>query len=344
MSRQVIGCLSWFFACAALAVFAGECHAQFAATPPGIDENSGIPESLKPFEHLAGAWKGMAIPAANRLKGWPERHLWAWKFNDGKPCGLVITFEGSPQLKQAVLLPGTVPGSYHLDLTTIAGESFVFSGTLDEKGRALTLDRDNPEAASARQRLALRLNANEIRYTWIQEEQEPGAPQYKRVLDANLGKEGESFAAGTGASQLPVCIMTGGAATMTVSYQGKSYPVCCSGCRDEFLANPEKYVAQAALKGQTGSPAPPASEPAASPTRPPAPTPEAAPTPAPEPEKNQTTADEARAQTLLRLGLSLEKSGKTTAAIDYYQRLQKEHAQTKAARAAAARLKALESP
>jgi hypothetical protein len=35
---------------------------------------------------------------------------------------------------------------------------------------------------------------------------------------------------------------------MTVSYQGKSYPVCCTGCRDEFLANPEKYVKKAALR------------------------------------------------------------------------------------------------
>ncbi len=29
---------------------------------------------------------------------------------------------------------------------------------------------------------------------------------------------------------------------MTVSYQGKSYPICCSGCRDEFNEDPEKYV------------------------------------------------------------------------------------------------------
>ena len=30
--------------------------------------------------------------------------------------------------------------------------------------------------------------------------------------------------------------------TIAVSYNGKTYYVCCSGCRDEFKASPEKYV------------------------------------------------------------------------------------------------------
>jgi len=40
---------------------------------------------------------------------------------------------------------------------------------------------------------------------------------------------------------------------MTVSYQGKTFPVCCSGCRDEFNENPEKYASKAAqAKDQKG--------------------------------------------------------------------------------------------
>jgi hypothetical protein len=54
---------------------------------------------------------------------------------------------------------------------------------------------------------------------------------------------------------------------MTVTYNGKSYPVCCTGCRDEFNENPEKYVARAEAKAKaagagdtpakTAKPAPP---------------------------------------------------------------------------------------
>ncbi|MBU6293541.1 MAG: YHS domain-containing protein, partial [Planctomycetes bacterium] len=30
--------------------------------------------------------------------------------------------------------------------------------------------------------------------------------------------------------------------TSTVSYKGETFYVCCSGCRDAFNENPEKYV------------------------------------------------------------------------------------------------------
>ena len=52
-------------------------------------------------------------------------------------------------------------------------------------------------------------------------------------------KDGESIAGGT---KKPECIVSGGAASIAVQYGGKTYYVCCSGCRDEFLASPEKYV------------------------------------------------------------------------------------------------------
>ena len=29
-----------------------------------------------------------------------------------------------------------------------------------------------------------------------------------------------------------------------VSFQGKTYYVCCSGCRDAFNEEPEKYIAE----------------------------------------------------------------------------------------------------
>ena len=40
----------------------------------------------------------------------------------------------------------------------------------------------------------------------------------------------------------PECIVSGGAGTMAVSYMGKTYYVCCSGCRSEFNESPAKYV------------------------------------------------------------------------------------------------------
>ena len=38
------------------------------------------------------------------------------------------------------------------------------------------------------------------------------------------------------------CVVSGGTGTMPITYKGETFYVCCSGCRDEFNSNPEKYV------------------------------------------------------------------------------------------------------
>ncbi|MBI3832649.1 MAG: YHS domain-containing protein [Planctomycetes bacterium] len=40
-------------------------------------------------------------------------------------------------------------------------------------------------------------------------------------------------------------MVTGGLGTISVSYKGQSYYVCCGGCKQEFNDNPEKVLAEA---------------------------------------------------------------------------------------------------
>ncbi len=203
------------------------------------------PAAFAPFEHLIGGWKGVGIPEANRLKGWRETHMWAWCFVDGQPVGMSVTFEADKILSEAKLDYDPSSKQYTLSGKDTDGKPVRYVGKLDDEGDTLTLDRVGKLPDGSQQRLIMRLNSNMIRYQILVEVQEPRAPQYARFMDINMGKQGESFAAGGGASNLPKCILTGGAATMTVSYQGKSFPICCTGCRDEFNANPEKYVKKA---------------------------------------------------------------------------------------------------
>ena len=212
-----------------------------------------VPAAFLPFEHMVGGWKGTAAPAANKVKGWQESHGWAWKFDKGQPVGMSLTLDGDRSIAKGVLTFDASARKYHLDGTDPAGKPIRFLGTLSGDGKTLTLDRVGA-TTPGKDRLIIRPNSNKIRYTLQIDRQEPGAPQFKNVISVGLTKEGESFAAGGGASDLPKCIMTGGAASMTVSYQGKTYPVCCSGCRDEFNDNPEKYAKKAELAAK-GEPA-----------------------------------------------------------------------------------------
>ncbi len=331
-----------------------------AADTPGRE----IPEAFVPFEHMVGSWKGTAVPAANRLKGWQETHLWAWKFARGTPIGMTVELKGDRTLASGLLTYSADTRKYRLEGSGPSGDASVFVGAMDRAGKALVLERAG-SAGEGTDRLTIRPNANMIRYVMQVDHQERGAPQFSKVIEVGLTKEGESFAAGGSAADLPKCILTGGSATMTVSYQGKSYPICCSGCRDEFNENPEKYAKKAASMAATAGSSParaasskvgkgdgafdglvddekPKAKSSAKPARPTAKVKVEEPPPGEPADSSKDDAkNAARAASQLRLGQNLEKSGKTSAALQYYRDLVKDYPDTPQARTAAARIKAL---
>ena len=181
----------------ALAVLAGLLGAILGSPAAGA-EGREIPEPLVPLEHMIGSWKGQGIPMANRLKGWPETHMWAWKFAKGVPIGMSLAFTGNKTLAKAELTC-TDGKQYRLEGTDPAGKAVVFAGTYGgtSSSKMLTLDRVG-DTSEGKQRLIIWPNSNLIRYTFSLEHQDPGAPQFKKVIEVGLTKEGESFAGGIG--------------------------------------------------------------------------------------------------------------------------------------------------
>ena len=234
-------------------------------------------------------------------------------------------------------------------------------------------------------RVSLRPNANFLRYTMTQDLKPAGAVQFARAIEVGVTKEGETFAAGAAATERPKCIVTGGQATMSVTFEGQTFPLCCSGCLGEFNDNPQKYVKKAALlltgdgaKSKSGRAAPahgrddafasdvvepsPATAPKAKQKAMPSAKKTAAQTRTmkrpltqrmrrrrtktnPLPRKTPPSpliAKASRAATLVRLGRTLERSGKTDAALTNYRRVVKDYADTPSAKTATERIKALE--
>lgn len=342
-----------------------------------------VSAELAPFEYLVGSWKGAGIPTANRVRGWNETHAWAWKFEKGKVVGMSVEFEANKVIAKALLKFDPTTKHYSLAGSDPDGKPLAFSGTLDASGKTLTLDRVGLTTDGAKQRFTLFPNSNHLRYSVFVTEQEKGAPQYKRMLEMSMTKEGESFAASSAASSAPKCIVTGGTATMSITYEGKTYPLCCTGCRDEFNENPQKYLKKLSLKvaadgaapvkptGVTSSkvtrdddtfgsvlddgdakPRPGQSKAAGKMNAKGTPTEKAEKADSDKPAKTEKTETDkpdpavaaARAATYLRLGQNLEKAGKTTAALGYYRQIVKDYAETPSAKTAAARIKALAKP
>jgi hypothetical protein len=215
-----------------------------------------IPTPLVPLEYLVGRWKGNGVPKNNpaaRYRGWPERHSWAWFFVQGKPAGLSFTIEGDKFLATGKLTFDPKRKRYRLEGMgpEPSKRAVALEGTLDDTGKILVLERAAPAGASKtgdpKMRVSLWPNANFVRYTMTQDLQEPGAVKYTRAVEIGLTKEGESFAGGAAAADRPRCIVTGGTATLTISFEGRSIPLCCTGCLDEFKGDPDKYLKKAAL-------------------------------------------------------------------------------------------------
>jgi YHS domain-containing protein len=339
---------------------------------PAQEATSGtdLPPSLASLEYLIGQWKGPGVPKDNpsqRFRGWNETHSWAWIFAKGKPVGLSVTIEGGKiiskgtlkydEARKLYLLEGDEPGD--------AGKHVEYAGKFDASGKLLTLERAD---ASGTRRILLRPNANYIRYTMNAERKSPGSSKFSPLVEVGVTKEGESFAAGSTTVERAKCIVTGGAAAMTVTYQGQSYPICCSGCLEEFNDNPKKYLDKLALKMKDGNQAD-----AAGPARTArigrnedafgggeseeqaGDAPETKETSSKE-EKQAKTGEEksaksgkesqkaaSRAATALRLAENLEKSGKTETALKSYRQVIKDFPGTVQAKTAAARVKALEA-
>lgn len=222
----VLGCLSVVVFLARLS-WAGETA-----------EKKTPKQALQALNDLIGNWRGTGEPNGTREEKqrnfWQEKIAWEWRFK-GKDVYLQATFDKGKHFTTAELRYLPDKGRYQLTAVTPAKEKRVFEGKLDKK--LLTLERTD-EKKKERQRLIVALfhfNRHVYRYEVKPEDR----TQFREIYRVGATKEGVEFA---GDDDKPECVVSGGLGTMPVTYQGKTYYVCCSGCRDAFNDEPEKYI------------------------------------------------------------------------------------------------------
>ncbi|MCI0680698.1 MAG: YHS domain-containing protein [Gemmataceae bacterium] len=222
-----------------------------AAVLPFVSAGAPAPQSppksprdaLQPFNDLIGTWRCTGTPsgsAEERQRGfWTETLAIEWQFK-GKDAWLKLDFakdkespKGEPRFVKGELRHRPATDDFALTLVTPKKEALVYTGKLDE--RHLLLER---QAGGEVHRLKFSLwHAN--RFTYSYSTRPASKSRITPHWSVGATKEGEAFAAGDGN---PECIVSGGKGTMAVTYQGKTYYVCCSGCRSEFNEHPQKYI------------------------------------------------------------------------------------------------------
>jgi YHS domain-containing protein len=201
-------------------------------------------EALKAYAPLVGSWRGVGQVERGRARGaWTESADWAWKLTNDS-AGLEMTVKKGKYLKSGVLRPGKAPGTFDFEATLADGTTRTFTGAAagDRKPLVLTADAKGPAGGMRRVSIT---PLHDTRLLVLLEAEDPDRHTFSRLGEVGYTREGVAFAAG---ESYPLCVVTEGRGTIQVSYKGKTYWVCCSGCRDLFNDDPESVLAEAAAR------------------------------------------------------------------------------------------------
>jgi YHS domain-containing protein len=198
-------------------------------------------EALKELQDFIGGWKGAGSPDKPRPSPndpvWSETLSWSWRFK-GDDAWLTLDVKNGKHLKGGEIryLPGKK--AYQFAVTNADGQKLVFEGTLRKE--VLTLERVDPQTKETQQ-LKMNVAGDGVIFNLYYARKADGTTLWKKEYKVRATMEGESLAA---RQKKVECVVSGGAGTMPVSYKGETFYVCCSGCRDAFNENPEKYIAE----------------------------------------------------------------------------------------------------
>lgn len=200
-------------------------------------DTARLREALKPLNGLVGTWKGTAQPqdreAKRKRQFWKEESTWVWVLTQQK-TGLAWEVKGSKLLTRAFISWLPVEKKLTAQVELQGGPTVPLLGTVGPN--QFTAEGTAPNGDHWR--LTVRV-ANENRYTYTLDRRASGSEAFVPIVETGNTRSGVQFAAGaTG----PECIVTGGKATITVTYRGQTYYVCCSGCKEAFEADPESFI------------------------------------------------------------------------------------------------------
>jgi YHS domain-containing protein len=207
---------------------------QLPAAPPRSPK-----QALQPLQDLIGDWKGTGTQLRGTKDerdkgGWFETAVWQWQFK-GAEVWLRADIAKGKYFTRFEIRPGKEADTYELKAWTVDKKEFTCTGKRED--RRLTFDRDE-EGHTHRLTFSL-LHATRFAYRY--ETRKKDTVTFSPVYQSWSTKQGVPFAV---VEKGPECIVSGGQGTMRVSYKGKTYYVCCTGCRDAFNDDPVKYIGE----------------------------------------------------------------------------------------------------
>lgn len=209
-----------------------------------------VRRALNPLQVMVGAWKGTLQRKADF-----ETLSWRWDFSDRKqPAlsfesekGLVVksgklTYFPDDEAFQLVAIDAddrerTLDGEFLVEPHKVAGDD----NKLHMNYKLVLSEATPPEGEKAWQ---VTLNQQDNNRQLVELEERRGT-NFVRFETMGVQREGTSFARSFDDYGDRTCIVSQGLGTSTVSFEGQTYYVCCSGCEAAFNDDPEYWIAKA---------------------------------------------------------------------------------------------------
>ena len=241
---------------------------QLGADPPGNSTESGntpanesdsgerrsILAAMMPLQIMLGAWRGTTRNQVGDFNAVDEPS-WVWDFQtDRDHPAMVMTSEGSPYIREARLtwLPGD--DLFQMTLTDPEGKTRTLSGTFsrqpedvqgDDKKlhRTYKLELTESQPQDEKDQWQIVFNQQENN-RYLMELYKRRGSSFRRFDTVSTQRQGTSIAANDEDYGERTCVISGGLGTIQVSYEGKSYWVCCTGCKAAFEEDPVSWIAE----------------------------------------------------------------------------------------------------
>ena len=201
------------------------------------DKAEADKKALQPVQLLVGEWKGAGSMKGDSKGGaWGEECDWAWDFKDGRAM-LKLNSPAGKYFSSGTLLPGDKAKTFTFTGILPDGKTREeYSGELNKDGE-LVLLLANP-GADRPARVTFSTVAKGKRLLVLLEKKRT-ATLFAPFAELGLTRKGSAFGKQTDERE---CVVTGGSGTIPVQYKGKTYYVCCTGCKQSFDANPDKEM------------------------------------------------------------------------------------------------------
>ncbi len=222
-------------------------------------EAEAIISHLKELQVLLGTWRGITKKTYGGFKA-VDQTRWVWDFQTtpAQPA-LVMSSGKSPYYRHARMTFLPASNQYQLSLSDTQGKTTTYLGKFTAPIEDIQGDDKTPQRTfkleftqtSPSEDKATRFvfnQKNNNRYLLEYYRQRGADERFFRVDTVSTQREGTSFALIDEGYGKKTCIISGGLGTTTVSYQGTTYYVCCSGCKAAFEEDPEKWIARAKMQ------------------------------------------------------------------------------------------------